>query len=127
MKEETKKLLFNIFDDYEEYNDIIDSVRSYHSNREITDEEYDYILENYDNLLNEWYSKKDEEMARKDNYEHTETLLSNCIEYLVELWGINEDSVEKKFRDVLGFEDEDIKYYGLEDEKDYVEEDEEDE
>ena len=55
-----KKILFDELDCYEDYDDIIDSIRSYESNGDITEEEYDIILDNYDEWLEEWNNKRGE-------------------------------------------------------------------
>ena len=44
--EKLKELLFDLFDNYEEYEDIRDSLRSLASDNEITEQEYDIILDN---------------------------------------------------------------------------------
>lgn len=54
MQDSTKELLFNIFSDYEEYDEIDDCLQSYLVGGTITNSEYDYIIDNFDLLLNEW-------------------------------------------------------------------------
>lgn len=39
---------------HEDYDDIIDEIRSLNSENEITDEDYTYLLENWDNLLRKY-------------------------------------------------------------------------
>lgn len=56
--EKLKELLFDLFDTYEECEDIIDSLRSLASNNEITEQEYDIILDNYDKWLAEYEEKE---------------------------------------------------------------------
>lgn len=46
--------LFDLFDEYEEYDDIINNLRSLLSNGDITNDEYNTILSNYDEYLKEW-------------------------------------------------------------------------
>lgn len=49
-----KEMLFDLFEQYEDYESIKECVRSYHSSYFITDEDYNTILENYDNWLREY-------------------------------------------------------------------------
>lgn len=52
------------------------------------------------------------ELDRIEELQHREVLLGNCIDYLIELWGINEkDKIVAKFKDILGFTDEDIEFF----------------
>lgn len=46
-----EELFISIAEQYEECNDIKDKVRGLHSFGEISDKEYDTILENWDNWL----------------------------------------------------------------------------
>ena len=50
-KEKAEKLFVDIAKQYETYEDMIDKVRSMNSDGTITDEEYDYLSVNWDNLL----------------------------------------------------------------------------
>ena len=52
-----KNMLFNLFYEYELYEDIISALRSYNSDGEITSEEYDIIQTNYDKWLEEYLNK----------------------------------------------------------------------
>lgn len=56
--EKLKELLFDLFDNYEEYEGIRDSLRSLASDNEITEQEYDIILDNYDKWLAEYEEKE---------------------------------------------------------------------
>ena len=56
--EKLKELLFDLFDNYEDYEDIIESLRSLESGNEITEQEYDIILDNYDKWLAEYEEKE---------------------------------------------------------------------
>ena len=47
-------LFIDIAEDYEECYDILERVRGLHSFGEITDDEYDYITVNWDNLLKKY-------------------------------------------------------------------------
>lgn len=49
-----KDIVFDLFDTYEEYEDIINDIRSLVSSGELNDNDYDYILENYDRFLEEY-------------------------------------------------------------------------
>ena len=51
------QIMFDLFDSYEDCDEIIDSLRSLNSEREITDEEYDYCLEHWDEILLDWESQ----------------------------------------------------------------------
>ena len=53
-----EKIMFDLFDECEDYNDIKDSLRDMNSNDEITDIEYDYCLEHWDEILEQWVSHK---------------------------------------------------------------------
>lgn len=49
-----KETLFDELDRFENYEDIIKDLRSLNSLGEISNEEYDIILKNYDKWLKEW-------------------------------------------------------------------------
>lgn len=49
--EHAEELFIDIAQQYEEYYDIKDRIRGLHSYGELTDEEYDYIISEWDNLL----------------------------------------------------------------------------
>ena len=51
------QIMFNLFDSYEDCDEIIDSLRSLNSEGAITDEEYDYCLEHWDEILLDWESQ----------------------------------------------------------------------
>lgn len=57
MEDYKKDLLFDLFESYEDYENIISALRSLNTENEITDDEYDYIISNYDELLDEWLKK----------------------------------------------------------------------
>ena len=52
-----KELVFDLFEKYEDYEDIINGIRSLVSENEITDSDYNFILDNYNDLCRE-YNKK---------------------------------------------------------------------
>ena len=54
MENKLKSILFDLFDCYEEVEDIIDALRSLESCKEITEDEYDKIMENYDDWCKEY-------------------------------------------------------------------------
>ena len=54
MENKLKSILFDLFDCYEEVEDIIDALRSVESCKEITEDEYDKIMENYDDWCKEY-------------------------------------------------------------------------
>ena len=56
--EKLKELLFDLFDNYEDYENIIESLRSLASGNEITEQEYDIILDNYGKWLKEYESEE---------------------------------------------------------------------
>lgn len=58
MKNKLKETLFDLFKIYENVEDIIGALRSLNTSNEITKEEYDTILLNYDKWLKEWNSVK---------------------------------------------------------------------
>lgn len=51
------QIMFDLFDSYEDCDEIIDRLRSLNSEGEITDEEYDYCLEHWDEILLDWESQ----------------------------------------------------------------------
>ena len=53
-----KEIVFDLLDTYEEYKDIIKSVRSLVRSGELNHNDYDYILDNYDRLLEEYDNRK---------------------------------------------------------------------
>ena len=55
--QDLKELVFDLFDKYEDYEDIINGIRSLVSENEITDSDYNFILDNYCDLYKE-YDKK---------------------------------------------------------------------
>lgn len=57
--EKVKELLFDLFDRYDTYEEIIADFRSLASEGEVTDQEYDYCLAHWDDLLEEWEGGKD--------------------------------------------------------------------
>ena len=55
MKEkDLKEILFNLFSEYNDYEDIISGLRSLNSENIVSNEEYNIILKNYDKWLKEW-------------------------------------------------------------------------
>lgn len=55
--ENLKEILFSLFSQYENVEDIIDALRSLNSCKEITDNDYDVIMENYEKWLQEYENK----------------------------------------------------------------------
>ena len=55
-----KKIVFDLLDTYEEYKDIIKDIRSLVRSGELNHNDYDYILDNYDRLLEEYNNRKEE-------------------------------------------------------------------
>ena len=53
-EEETKEILFDLFSQYDEAEQIINALRDYQSADVITSQQYDEIMENYEELLKEW-------------------------------------------------------------------------
>ena len=53
-KANIKDEVFNLLDSYENYEDIINDLREQESNGSITERQYDYAMENWENILNEW-------------------------------------------------------------------------
>ena len=50
-KNRCKEVLQNLAEDYDDCDDMIDALRSLEAEEEITSEEYDYIIANWDDLL----------------------------------------------------------------------------
>lgn len=78
-EQELKEILFDLFEQYEEADDIKDALRSLSSNGEITDEEYNKILSIYERWLRE-YEKGDlssihlNEIQKHGDYDKNETI-----------------------------------------------------
>ena len=87
-EQELKEILFDLFEQYEEADDIKDALRSLSSNGEITDEEYNKILSIYERWLRE-YEKGDlssihlNEIQKHGDYDKNETI---HIERVSEEW-----------------------------------------
>lgn len=58
--ERLKEILFDLFNQYENVEDIIEDLRSLNTCEEITDNEYDVIMKNYEKWLQE-YEKLEKE------------------------------------------------------------------
>ena len=56
--EKLKEILFDLFDQYEEADDIVESLRSLNSCNNINDNEYDTIMANYEQWLQEYEKNK---------------------------------------------------------------------
>lgn len=56
--EKLKAILFDLFDQYEEADDIVKSLRSLNSCNDINDNEYDTIMANYEQWLQEYEKNK---------------------------------------------------------------------
>lgn len=52
--EHARKVFKSIAEQYETYEDIKEHIRGLHSTDELTDEEYNYILQEWDNMLTEF-------------------------------------------------------------------------
>ena len=50
-----KSILLDLWEEHELYENIVQDLRSLQTNQEITEEEYDYIIQNYDSLLDKYY------------------------------------------------------------------------
>lgn len=53
-RDKGKEILFDLFDEYSEYHDIIQSLRSLVSEKKLTNIMYDIIMTNYDEWLKEY-------------------------------------------------------------------------
>ena len=51
---ELKEIFVDIAEEYTEYNDIKDRIRGLHSFGDITDDEYNYLIQNWDDILKEY-------------------------------------------------------------------------
>lgn len=56
--ERLKEILFDLFNQYEDAEDIIEDLRSLNTCEEITDNEYDVIMKNYEKWLQEYESQE---------------------------------------------------------------------
>lgn len=61
MENKTKKLMFNLFNEYDDCDEITNALRSLESEKEISEAEYDYILINWDRFLNEYEQMEGDE------------------------------------------------------------------
>lgn len=52
-----KTIIFDLFNKYDDYDTIIEALRSMNSCGEVLDSEYDAALDNWDNWLAEWENK----------------------------------------------------------------------
>ena len=71
-RKKCKEYLQDFCATYYEVEDVVDALRSLNEEEEITDEEYDYIMENYDELANE--SEERSCMTRKEIIEKLEKI-----------------------------------------------------
>lgn len=53
-KANIKDEMFNLLDSYENYEDVINDLREQESSGTITERQYNYAMENWENILNEW-------------------------------------------------------------------------
>lgn len=53
-----KIILYDCFENYEDCEDIINKLRDLNTEKEISDEEYDFIMANYEQWLKEWEERK---------------------------------------------------------------------
>ena len=51
------KIMFDLFDKYEDCDDILESLRSLHTEGIISESDYDYCLQHWDEILLDWESK----------------------------------------------------------------------
>lgn len=58
-KDHIKEIMFDLFDKYEECDDIKDALRNMNSDGEVTEEEYDYAILQWEDLLKEWEERKE--------------------------------------------------------------------
>lgn len=56
-----KEVMFDLFDECEDHDEIKDRLRDMNSDEEISDEEYDYLLSHWDSILKEWTTKRKED------------------------------------------------------------------
>lgn len=75
-----KETLFDEFNRFEDYDNIIADLRSLNSCGELSNEEYDIILENYENWLKEWSDKMEnnEEKYPKIDENNLENSMGVC-------------------------------------------------
>lgn len=96
-----KEIVFDLFDSYEDVEDIIDSLRSLNSIGEITSDEYDEIMDVYDELLNEWENKdKKVEAKYSDGYiddlpqEYPEEIRNKYYEYVSDIDLVDDEPLD---------------------------------
>lgn len=58
LEDKVKEVMFKLFSEYEEYDDIKDALRSLNSDGEVTDEQYDEYLDRWDTILAEWEEER---------------------------------------------------------------------
>lgn len=108
-KEKIKDIMYAVRNEFENEVDDIDNVME----TEITDRELDLMFKFLDMFIGKT------EMVIDDEVEDTTKdldLFNNTINYLIELWDINETSEEilEHFRQI-GFTDEDLERLGIKD------------
>lgn len=102
-KEKIKDILYAVRNEFDNELDY-----DYESDykKDLKDEDFDMMIEFLDRFIHKVSLVIDDEV--KDNT----TIINNMVEYLIELWGINEkDEIKNKFKNILGFTDEDITNY----------------
>lgn len=58
-KDHIKEIMFKLFDEFEECDDIKYALRDMNSDGVVTDEEYDYAVEHWEELLKEWEERSE--------------------------------------------------------------------
>ena len=106
MEDYKKDLLFDLFESYEDYENIISALRSLNTENQITDDEYYYIISNYDELLDEWLKKQDDKQEVIDNIEDLKNDIRdeiiNNISY--DINGVYDKSMEEENRFITDIE-----------------------
>lgn len=72
-----KQTLYDLFNKYEEADDIKEALRSLVSVGEMTDEDYNTILKNYEDWLHDWYL---DEKQKHDDYDQNEEIQLSRID-----------------------------------------------
>ena len=108
-KEKVKDILYAVRNEFENEIDNIDDIFE----EEITDRELDLMFKFLDMFINKVELVIDDEV---DDTTRDLELLNGILNYVVELWDINETSEEiiEKFKRI-GFTDEDLERLGIKD------------
>lgn len=82
---ELKEILFDLFDGSDDADEIVSQLRSLNTERTITDDEYNYIMEKYEEWLGDWHDENFDNpdhhaILKHDNYDASEMIQITRLE-----------------------------------------------